>query len=334
MSWTVVSTAPALNIVGESTVGALRQAGCQVTLAPPTGPFPSDELLRYIAGADAVIAGVDRFDAAILESGSARNLKIISRWGVGYDAVDLVTATKLGILVTNTPGLLDEAVADYTFALLLAAARGVGEGHHTMRQGQWSPQWGEDVNGKTLGIIGYGRIGRSVAKRAAGFGMRILAYDLRPPREPVLPPAEFLPLDDLLAQSDYICLHAALTPDNRGMIGRGQLARMKRSAFFINTARGALVDEVALADALHAGTIGGAALDAFAVEPLPPDHPLRTAPRLLLTPHQASFGRDTGRAVCAAAAEAVLDAQAGRAPKFVVNKDVLQSPALRVKFSS
>lgn len=322
-----------MNIVGESTIASLRAAGFQVDMAPPTGPFPEDDLLRYIDGADAVIAGVDRFDASVLESSAAKNLKIISRWGVGYDAVDLVTATRLGILVTNTPGLLDEAVADYTFALLLAAARGVGEGHHTMRQGQWLPQWGEDVNGKTLGIIGYGRIGRAVAKRAAGFGMRILAYDLFPPKAPVQPAAEFVSMDELLAQSDYVCLHAALTPENRGMIGRAQLQRMKPSAFFINTARGALVDEAALAEALHAGTIGGAALDAFCVEPLPADHPIRTAPRLLMTPHQASFGRDTGRTVCTAAAQAVIDACANRAPKFVVNKEVLDAPSLRIKLS-
>jgi glyoxylate reductase len=320
-----------MNIVGEATVGTLRDAGCQMTLSPPTGPFPREELLRYLDGMDAVIAGVDRFDAAVLESPVVRNLKIISRWGVGYDSVDLATATRLGILVTNTPGLLDEAVADYTFSLLLAVARGVGEGHHTMRQGAWAPQWGEDINGKTLGIIGYGRIGRAVAKRAAGFNMRILAHDLFPPKEPVTPPAGFVSLDELLAQSDYVCLHAALTPENRGMIGRAQLQRMKSSAFFINTARGALVDEQALAEVLQAGGIGGAALDAFCVEPLPADHPLRKAPRLLMTPHQASFGRDTGRAVCQAAAQAVLDAQAGLTPRFVVNKEVLGPSALRVK---
>lgn len=320
-----------MNIVGDPAVLALREAGCRVTLAPPTGPFPKDELLNYIQGADGVIVGVDRFDAAVLESTAAENLKIISRWGVGYDSVDLLAATRLGILVTNTPGLLDEAVADYTFSLILAAARGVGEGHHTMRQGEWAPQWGEDVSGKMLGIIGYGRIGRAVAKRAAGFNMRILAHDLFPPKEPVTPAAEFVSLNELLEQSDYVCLHAAMTPENRGMIGREQLQRMKESAFFINTARGALVDESALVEALHLGKIGGAALDAFGEEPLPAEHPLRKAPRLLMTPHQASFGRDTGRKVCAAAMQAVLDAAAGVTPKFVVNKDVLASPALRVK---
>jgi len=331
MSWTVVSTAPAMNIVGDPAVLALREAGCRVTLSPPTGPFPKDELLKYINGADAVIVGVDRFDAAVLESPAAENLKIISRWGVGYDSVDLLSATRLGILVTNTPGLLDEAVADYTFSLILAVARGVGEGHHTMRQGEWAPQWGEDVSGKTLGIIGYGRIGRAVAKRAAGFNMRILAHDVFPPKEPVSPAAEFVALNELLEQSDYVCLHAAMTPENRGMIGREQLQRMKKSAFFINTARGALVDEAALVEALHVETIGGAALDAFGEEPLPAEHPLRKAPRLLMTPHQASFGRDTGRKVCAAAMQAVLDAAAGVTPKFVVNKDVLAAPALRAK---
>lgn len=331
MAWKVISTAPAINIVGEAAVVAIREAGCKLELAPPTGPFPKEQLLAYIDGADAVIAGVDRFDESILTSLQARNLKIISRWGVGYDAIDLAVASKLGVMVTNTPGGLDEAVANYTFALLLGVARGLGEGHHTMRQGQWLPAWGEDVHGKTLGIIGYGRIGRAVAKRALGFNMKIVAYDPYPPKKPVSPDAEFVSLDTLLARSDYICLHAVLTGENHGMIGIEELKRMKPTAYLINTARGALVDETALVKALQEGMIGGAALDAFSVEPLPAEHPLRKAPRLLMTPHQASFGRDTGRVVSMTAAGAVIDALAGRTPQHVVNKEVLYSTALRVK---
>lgn len=200
-----------------------------------------------------------------------------------------------------------------------------------MRQGTWTAAWGGDVHEKTLGIIGLGRIGRSVARRALGFGMKIIAFDLNPSRVAGDLPVTFVSMDELMEQSDFVCLHAALTPESRGMIGRDQLKRMKKSAYFINTARGALVDEAALLEALNGGWIAGAAIDAFAAEPLPAAHPLRSAPRLLLTPHQASFGFDTGRKVSELSAQAIIDLQSGKVPQYVVNRDVLSSPALRAK---
>src|SRR6185436_7183199 len=255
----------------------------------------------------------------------ARNLKLISRWGVGYDAIDVPAATKHGIIVAYTPGLLNETVADCAFALLLTLARRIHLGHVGMAQGEWNPVWGNDVFGKTLGIVGCGRIGCAVARRASGFNMRLLGYDVAPNDEGRKLGIEFVSLDDLLAQSDFISLHAALTPQNRGLLGEAQLGRMKPTAYLINTARGALVDEAALVRALEHRIIGGAALDAFSVEPLPADHPLRKAPNVLLTPHLASFARETGERVSMAAAEAIVQVVNKRRPQWIVNPEVFKS---------
>jgi phosphoglycerate dehydrogenase-like enzyme len=198
-----------------------------------------------------------------------------------------------------------------------------------MMQGEWKAAWGNDVFGKTLGIIGCGRIGQAMARRASGFNMRLLGYDVAPNDEARKLGVSFVTLDELLSQSDFISLHAALTPQNRGMLGEAQLTRMKPTAYLINTARGALVDEAALARALEQKRIGGAALDAFVVEPLPVDHPLRKAPNVLLTPHLASFARETGERVSNAAAQAIVDLMNKRRPPWVVNPEVFKSPNLR-----
>ena len=248
---------------------------------------------------------------------------------MGYDAIDVPAATKQGIVIAYTPGLLNDAVADYAMALLFALARRVHEGHLSMREGKWASGWGHDIGGKTLGIIGCGRIGQAVAKRASGFNMRLLGHDIAPNADASKLGIEFVPLDQLLAESDFISLHCALTPETRSLIGEVQLRKMKPSAYIINTARGAVLDEAALLRALKENWIAGAALDAFVVEPLPADHPFRTAPNLLLTPHQASFGFDTGARVSEAAAKAIVDLQAGRKPQWVVNPEVYSSPTLR-----
>ena len=198
-----------------------------------------------------------------------------------------------------------------------------------MSAGRWEAAWGCDVHGKTLGLLGCGRIGQAMARRAAGFNLRLLGYDIAPQPEAEKLGVKFVPLDELLAQSDFLSLHAALTPQNRGLLGEAQLRLMKPTACLINTARGALVDEAALVRALQEKWIGGAALDAFVVEPLPADHPLRTAPNVLLTPHLASFARETGERVSLAAAQAIVDLMNGRKPQFVVDEQVYQSPSLR-----
>ncbi|MEW6159086.1 MAG: NAD(P)-dependent oxidoreductase, partial [Verrucomicrobiota bacterium] len=179
--------------------------------------------------------------------------------------------------------------------------------------------------------IGCGRIGQAVARRARGFNMRLLAFDVAPAAEAKQLGIEFVSLDELLGESDFISLHAALTPENRKLIGEAQFRRMKPGAYFINAARGALVDEDALVTALQQGWIAGAAVDAFTVEPLAADHPLRSAPNILLAPHQASFARETGERVSLTAAQAIVDWLNGCQPHFVVDRGVFNSPALRWK---
>jgi phosphoglycerate dehydrogenase-like enzyme len=329
MSWKVLITARTLNEVGHRALALLREAGCDLTLPPRFGPYGAEELAPLLRDHQAVLASMDQFTANVLASPEAAQLKIISRWGVGYDAIDIPAATARGIVVAYTPGLLSESVADFAFALLLSVARRVHIGHASMSQGKWEAAWGTDVFGKTLGILGCGRIGHAIARRATGFNMRLLAHDIRCDQGIEEPRIEYVSLDELLAESDFLSLHAALSGENRGLIGEAQLRRMKPTAYLINTARGALIDEVSLAHALHEGWIAGAALDTFAVEPLPAVHPLRTAPNLLLTPHLASFARETGERVSLVAAQAIVDLMKGCKPQFVVDPAVYDSPQLR-----
>ena len=331
MSWKVLITARTLNIAGVEALKLLNDAGCQIITPPKYGPLTEAELLPQLEGIDVVLASMDKFTTAVLGSKQAASLKLISRWGVGYDAIDVPACTQKGVVVAYTPGLLNNAVADYAMALLFALARRVHEGHLSMREGKWASGWGHDIAGKTIGIIGCGRIGQAVAKRVSGFDMKVLGYDIAPNPDAAKMGIEFVPLDQLLSESDFISLHCALTPETRSLLGEAQLKRMKKSAYLINTSRGAVVDEGALIRALNEKWIAGAALDAFVVEPLPADHPFRTTPNLLLTPHQASFGYDTGERVSTAAAQAIVEMQAGRQPKWVVNPDVFKSPALRAK---
>jgi phosphoglycerate dehydrogenase-like enzyme len=314
---------------GQEAIVALRNASCALAEPGMFGPLSGDALVRSIGNADAIIADLDTFDADVFTR--LPNLKLVARWGVGFDAVDVTAATEAGVLVSNTPGVLDETVADLAFALMLGVARQIHSGHANMLKNAWVKSWASDVHSKTLGLIGCGRIGMAVARRAKGFNMRVIAFDLFPNDKAKELGVEFKSLEEVLAQSDFVSLHAAVTDQSRGMIGADQLMRMKNSAFLINTARGALVDENALADALNRSVIAGAALDAYCVEPLPENSPLRSAENILLTPHIASLTTDNGRRISDAAAQSVLDFAAGRVPKNLINKDVLKHPALRAR---
>src|SRR5687768_9944290 len=249
MSWKVLITARTLDEVGQQAVALLKKAGCELVIPPKYGPHPAETLLALLPGNDAVLASMDKFTAEVLSSTAAKQLKVISRWGVGYDAIDVPAATRNGIVIAYTPGLLNETVADFAFALLLSLARRVHLGHQAMAAGKWQPYWGHDVHGKTLGILGCGRIGLAMARRATGFNMRLLAHDICANAEAEKLGIKFVSLDELLAESDFISLHAALTADNRGLLNEARLRQMKPSAYLINTARGALVDEAALAKA-------------------------------------------------------------------------------------
>jgi phosphoglycerate dehydrogenase-like enzyme len=220
------------------------------------------ELLPQLVGIDAVLAGMDHFKAEVLASNEAAPLKIVSRWGIGVDAVDLAAAAKHGIVVANTPGLLNNAVACYAMAMLLALARRIPQGAESLKAGEWNSEWGPDIGAKTLGLVGCGGIGQAVAKRARGFDLRLLGCDPAPLPEAKSLGIEFVSMEQLLAESDFVSLHSALTPETRGLIGEAQLRARKPSAMLINTARGAVIDEPALARALTEGWIAGAALDA------------------------------------------------------------------------
>lgn len=331
MSWNVLITARTMNETGLRALQSLRDAGCNVIIPPKQGPLPEAELLPQLPKVDAVLASMDKFTDKVLSSPEANSLKLISRWGVGYDAIDIPAATRNGIVVAYCPGMLNEAVADLAFALLCAIARRVHEGHLIMRGGEWRIPWGHNIHGKTLGILGCGRIGQAMARRASGFGMKVIGYDVAPNAEAKKLGIHFVSLEELLAQSDFLTLHAAATAENKNMIGAKQLRSMKPTSYIVNTARGALIDEEALLAALEQKWIAGAALDAFVVEPLPKDHPLRSAPNVLLTPHQASCSFETGAEVSDAAAAAIVELMNGRKPRWVVDEKVYAAANLRAK---
>jgi len=254
----------------------------------------------------------DRIDRQLIES--SESLKAISNYAVGVDNVDVQAATERGIPVGFTPDVLTEATADATFALLLAAARRVVEGDHIVRAGRWLT-WeptlllGQDVHGKTLGIVGMGRIGKAVARRAEGFGMEVLARSS----------SSGVSLDDLLAGADFVSLHAPLTDATRGMIDDEQLRRMKSTAILINTSRGGLVDSGALTRALAGGWIAAAALDVADPEPIPKGHPLLDAPNLILNPHTASASIEARTAMADLAVDNLLAGLAGEPMPKQVN---------------
>ncbi len=322
----VVVTARAFWDNGEAAEAMLTAAGIEVAHSSEAGPHGADVLARLLEAADGVIAATDAYTESLFAA--CPRLRVVSRWGIGTDTVDHEAATRAGVIVTNTPGTTTEAVADYAFALILALARRIPEGVAIMRAGGWAELPGTLVWGKTLGLVGYGSIGQAVARRASGFAMRVLAYD---PAQSVLeapgrPPAEFVPLDALLSKSDFVSLHAAVTPESRGVIGARELGLMKPTGYLVNTARGALIDGKALVDALERGRIAGAAYDVYSEEPLPPNHPLRRPDRSLPTPHNAFNAVEAARATSRMAADNIVAALRGQRPLGLCNAEVWDAP--------
>ncbi len=301
----------------------------EVDLWTDEAPPPKDVIIERVRDVDALVSLLtDPIDAEVFDA--APKLRIVSQYAVGYDNIDVKEATKRGIYVTNTPGVLTETVADFTFALMLAVARRVVEADKYVREGRWKVAWhplmmlGSDVYGRTLGIVGMGRIGSAVARRAKGFGMRILYYDSvrREELERELG-AEFVDLDRLLEESDYVSLHVPLTPETYHLIGEEQLRKMKPTAFLINTARGKVVDQKALYRALKEGWIAGAGLDVFEQEPIPPDDPLLKLDNVVLAPHAASASHETRSRMAEMVAENLIAFLNGKVPPNLVNKEVV-----------
>jgi glyoxylate reductase len=297
-----------------SSVLAKLRAVADVDLYTGDAAIPAGELRARVAGKDALICLLtDGVDRTVIDAAPA--LRVIANVAVGYNNIDLAYARSRGIVVTNTPDVLTESVADFTWALILAITRRLSEGERLVRRGEWKG-WaldlllGTELRGKQLGLVGVGRIGRAVAARAAAFGMRV-AYTSR--REIECPGAEPMPLDRLLLTSDIVSLHVPLTPETRHLIDKRALTRMKRSAYLINTARGPVVDEASLAWALQHHLLAGAALDVYENEPaVHPD--LLSLENVLLVPHLASGTTETRTAMADLAVANVLAVLGGRPP--------------------
>jgi lactate dehydrogenase-like 2-hydroxyacid dehydrogenase len=260
----------------------------------------------------------------------APHLRIIALTAVGYDSVDVAAATARGIIVTNTAGSLTDTVADLALALMLAVARRVPESERWVRAGRWRTvgvtPMGVDLHHATLGIVGMGRIGAAVADRARGFQMQVLYHDaVRREDLEQRHGYRFVTLDALLRESDFVSLHTALTPETRGMIGAAELAKMKPTAFLINTSRGAVVDEQALITALQEKRFAGAGLDVFEREPVDPENPLLKMENVVTLPHVGSATEATRQAMVDLAADNVLAVLQGKAPLTPVNPEVLEA---------
>jgi len=302
---------------------------CEVDLWPGDLPPSREEMLNHAAGIDGILCLLtDKIDAQLLEA-TGPQLKVISNMAVGFDNVDVTAATRYRIPVGNTPGILTDATADFAFALLMAAGRRVCEAAQYLLDGKWQT-WGPsillgaDFRGATLGLVGFGRIGQAMAKRATGFEMRVLYYDPSTQPVPGLNAQPVQDLDELLAQSDFVSLHVPLTEKTRHMVDAAFLSKMKPNAILINTSRGAVVDQTALYEALSKEQIRAAALDVTDPEPLPLDDPLLSLDNCLITPHIASASHHTRTQMAEVAAQNLLLGLQGKPLLHSVNPQVYE----------
>jgi glyoxylate reductase len=307
----------------------ILQEKCEVEYWPQEERISREELFRRVKDKQGLVCLLtDRVDDELLRG--ATKLRIVANVAVGFDNVDIPACSKRGVAVTNTPGVLDESTADFAWALMMAVARRVGEGETLARSGNWKG-WdldqlvGTDVWGKTLGLVGFGRIGRAMARRAGGFKMKVIYSDLQRAPEDVEKEvnAEYRDFNTLLAESDFVSLHVPLLPETQGLLEAAKFFRMKPTAFLINTSRGSVVDEAALVHALESKKIAGAALDVYENEPF--IHPGLKRSNVVLTPHIASASLETRTKMACMAAENVRDFFDGKRPPNVLNPEVIKA---------
>ncbi len=309
----------------------ILQEKCQVEYWSEPGRISRQELAARVQDKQGLVCLLtERIDETFLNT--ARELRIVANVAVGFDNIDVPACTKRAVAATNTPGVLDETTADFAWALMMAVARRLGEGETLARSGNWSG-WdldqlvGTDVWGKTLGLVGFGRIGRAMARRASGFKMKVLYTDVARVSEDLEKEmnAEYRDLDTLLAQSDFVSVHVPLLPETQGLFTSAKFTRMKPTAFFINTARGSVVDEAALVYALESKKIAGAALDVYEKEPF--IHAGLKRPNVVLAPHLASASLETRTKMACIAATNVRDFFDGKRPANILNPEVLKTTA-------
>jgi len=303
----------------------LEQSGHEVMESPVDRPLKEAELVELIGDADGVILGLDYVTAEVIEAGG--QLKVLSRYGVGVDRVDLEAATEAGVVVTNTPGTNHIAVAELTLGLMLSLARLIPQHNRRAKEGSWAREKGTELAGKTVGIIGLGTVGREVAKRLRGFDAKLVVHDPYVSADVVEGQgAQRVDLETLLREADIVTLHAPLTEKTRGMLGQQEFLLMKPAAYLVNTARAELTDEDELYEVLKSGGIGGAALDVFAQEPPPPDYPLLQLPNVVATPHVGATTYESIVRMGTMAVENTLQALRGERPAHVVNPEVYERP--------
>lgn len=303
---------------GDDVDALLRASGLATHHEPNLATLPETDRRALLASTRAIIAGTQPLTLA--DFASAPNLQIVVRTGVGYDSVDVAAATNQGVPVCVTAGANRQAVAEHVFALMLGVARRVPENIANLASGSWQQLTGRELRGATLGVLGLGSIGKAVAMIAAGFGMNVIAYD--PYFDDAFASAHNIAraeLDDVLAQADFVTLHLFLDDSTRNLINADRLRHMKNDAILVNTARGGIVDEVALVDAVRTGEIGGAALDVFEQEPVPADSALLHTPGILATTHVAGATREARGESGRMAAANVISVLAGGDAQFVVN---------------
>lgn len=295
-----------------------KNAGFEVQVAPRSVDLWQEEnLINLLADCHAVLAGSEPYTQNVIES--LPKLRVITRTGVGFDAIDLPACDKARVVVTTTPGVNHHSVAEHTLAFLLGIARGFPDNDRRVRENRWQRIARPRVMGRTLGIVGLGRIGRAVAWRAAGLGMKVIAYEPYPDKEFLQQwRIELVEFDDLLKQSDYVSLHLPMSAASKHLINAETLAMMKPGSVLINTARGALVDEAALYQALKSGHLRGAGLDVFEVEPLPASSPLLELDNVLLAGHLAGLDDESHDDTFQMAAETVIDLHKGEWPAFCI----------------
>ncbi|MGE5553031.1 MAG: phosphoglycerate dehydrogenase [Betaproteobacteria bacterium] len=298
----------------------LRQAGLEVVEVREGKGDDRTEFLAALERADAVIVGTRPVTAEVLAH--APRLRVIAKHGVGVDNIDLAAATGRGIAVVSTPGANDQSVADLAFGLLLAVARRIPEADRSMKEDEWRRFTGRGVWGKRLAVIGMGRIGQGVAMRAKGFGMEVSGYDLRWPEEFARTQGiRYEPWPDILREADYVSLHVPLSEETVNLVGRAELALMKPGAVLVNTARGRIVDEMALYEALTSGRLAGAGIDVWEEEP-PLGNPLVKLPNVVATPHAGAHTYEAAQLMGNMVVEGILDVLAGRRPANLVNAEV------------
>lgn len=309
----VLITATNYDTLCQDGLRLLKESGYEVELSAYDRPYTQAEIIRAAGDIDACIASMEPWNEASISA--APNLKVISRFGTGYDTVDLEAAKKHGVIVTNCPGVNAPAVAEHAAALLLSLARKIPDLDHTTRTGGWKRTMFHELSGRTVGIVGLGNIGKKFARIMSGFDVRLIAYNRTPRKEEAKElGVELVSLDELWSQSDYISLSIASNQDTFHMVNRESIAKMKGGVLLVNAARGALVDEAAVYEALKNGRMGGFAADVLEQEPFDRTHPLMKQPGFICTPHASGQTYENYKNTGLMTAKAVIDVLSGKEP--------------------